>query len=208
MSIHGIQNQPTNPGTNPGTGVHASHASITLIGNDGTEHGTPALPAAHPDPQPELPPVRLTCAAGCACWRAIESGQTPSRSLEADELLSWLVALKGPLRSGLAHNRMYHHIRTTQPASPLNVGYVGIARGLAAFGVTPTHYSALHDAFRRLRPDRVVAALGGERAANAHGIRFVTHEKLPETPLLKWVEFCPLLWQEDGPVASALLATQ
>ena len=208
MSIHGTQNQPANPAypARPGTGVHASHASITVIGDDGTEYGTPTLPAAHPDPQPELPPVRLTCDPGCACWRAIEGGETPIRSLSHDELLSWLVALTGPLRSGLAHNRMYHHIRTTQPASPINAGYVGIARGLTAFGVRPAHYRALHDAFWRLGPDRVLATLGGERAAAATGIRFVTYETLPEMRPLRWVEFCPLIWHEAGPAANALLA--
>lgn len=124
-------------------GLHITPASITLIGDAGTEYGIVTLPPEYADPQPELPPVRLTCQADCGCWRAIESGAAVIPYLKRPDLLAWMEALAGPPRSSLAHNRMYHHVRRTQPESPLNVGFVGVARGLAAFGITHEHYRAV-----------------------------------------------------------------
>lgn len=137
MSAHGPQNEfhrPGGPGAR-GTGFSAHAASITLIGDDGTRFGIPRLREGR-DPQPHLPPVRLACPPGCACWIAVERGEVAIPVLGREQLLEWVAALAGPPRSGLAHKRMYHHERSTNPESPLNVGFVGVARGLAALGVT------------------------------------------------------------------------
>ncbi len=132
--MHGTRNDIHHPGAR-GTGFSAHAATITLIGDDGTRFGAPRLPDGR-DPQPRLPPVRLACAPGCACWTAVERGEVAIPPLTREQLLDWAAALAGPLRSGLAHKRMYHYERSTNPESPLNVGFVGVARGLAAFGVT------------------------------------------------------------------------
>ncbi|WP_053384666.1 hypothetical protein [Leucobacter celer] len=137
MSTHGTQNEfhrPGGPGAR-GTGFSTHAGSIALIGDDGTQFGIARLHEGQ-DPQPGLPPVRLSCPPGCACRIAIERGEVGIPSLTREQLLAWVAALAGPLRSGLAHKRMYHHERRTNPESPLNVGFVGVARGLAAFGVT------------------------------------------------------------------------
>lgn len=189
-------------------GPHITPATITLIGDDGTEYGIATLPRGYVDPQPELPPARLTCPAGCGCWRAVESGAAVIPRLNRTELLDWLNALAGPPRSSLAHNRMYHHMRSTQPESPLNVGFVGVARGLAAFDLTPMHYRAVHTAARSLSGERMLEALGGAVAAAATGINFTTRNGLLPTPALRWRQFCPLVWHAGSAASRRLLGEQ
>lgn len=206
MSVHGTQNvfdHPIEPGAR-GTGISVHAASITLIGDDGTQFDAPRLREGQ-DPQPDLPPVRLACAPGCACWRAIEDGEVAIPRLSREQLVEWMAALAGPLRSGLAHNRMYHHVRSTKPESPLNVGFVGVARGLAAFGISPAHYRRLRDTAHGIAAADLIELFGGEDRAAAFGLELTTHRGLVSKPQLAWDRFCPLIWREGGEAAERLL---
>lgn len=135
MCVRGPQNtHPSTPYRRPEiplSGVVEHASTFTLIGDNGSD---------------------MLCPPDCACQQALAERSGPPL-LTREQLLAWLPAFHPQPSGAAAHNRMAHHERRTNPDSPLNEGWIRLARELAAFGVTPEHYALLHKAgLERQRP--------------------------------------------------------
>ncbi len=152
----------------------------------------------------QLAPPRLSCDEDCACWVALESTHTALPSLSRAQLVEWMAALVGPPQGAAAHKRMYHHERSTKPESPLNLGYVGLAKGYSALGLTAQQYREVKEAVRSTDAATLIELLGGVQRAVEYGITLTAQPARNREPQVTWQFFCPLIWREGGPASVAL----